>query len=229
MFLLLLFMTNGMHALHAQINLSGIRTEVRYDHRSNRYIFERKIGNTVVDTPYSMTPEEYIAYRLRQTQTDYFRKRNALHADSLQPAVQPVSLAGLQKRRDPLETIFGPGGVQLTTQGSVEISAGMNRDVTDNPTLPQRARKRSMFDFDQQIQLNVNAKVGDKIDFDINYDTEAAFDYQSKQLKLAYRGDEDEIIQNIEAGNVSMNSGNSLIHAGAALFGIKSELQFGKL
>lgn len=220
---------NGMHVLHAQINLSGIRTEVRYDHRTNRYIFERKIGNTVVDTPYSMTPEEYIAYRLHQTQTDYFRKRNALHADSLQPPAQPFSPAGLRKRRDPLESIFGPGGVQLTTQGSVEILAGMNRDVTDNPTLPQRARKRSMFDFDQQIQLNVNAKVGDKIDFDINYDTEATFDFQSKQLKLAYRGDEDEIIQNIEAGNVSMNSGNSLIQAGAALFGIKSELQFGKL
>ena len=86
-----------------------------------------------------------------------------------------------------------------------------------------------MFDFDQQIQLNVNAKVGDKIDFDIHYDTEASFDFQSKQLKLAYQGNEDEIIQRIEAGNVSMQTKNSLIQAGNALFGIKSELQFGKL
>ncbi|HBG58998.1 MAG TPA: cell surface protein SprA, partial [Porphyromonadaceae bacterium] len=222
-------MTGGRQLLYAQINLSGIRTEVRYDHRSNRYIFEQKVGNTVVGTPYSMTPEEYRAYRLRQTQTHYFRRRNALRADSLQAVAQPFSLAGLRKRGDPQKTIFGLGGVQLTTHGSVEISTGMNRNITDNPTLPQRARKRSMFDFDQQIQLNVNAKVGDKINFDINYDTESTFDFQSKQLKLAYRGDEDEIIQNIEAGNVSLNSGNSLIHAGAALFGIKSELQFGKL
>ena len=228
-FFLLLLMTGGRQLLYAQINLSGIRTEVRYDHRSNRYIFEQKVGNTVVGTPYSMTPEEYRAYRLRQTQTHYFRRRNALRADSLQAVAQPFSLAGLRKRGDPQKTIFGLGGVQLTTHGSVEISTGMNRNITDNPTLPQRARKRSMFDFDQQIQLNVNAKVGDKINFDINYDTESTFDFQSKQLKLAYRGDEDEIIQNIEAGNVSLNSGNSLIHAGAALFGIKSELQFGKL
>ncbi|MFA7583775.1 MAG: cell surface protein SprA, partial [Proteiniphilum sp.] len=220
---------NGKYLLHAQISLSGIRTEVHYDHLSGLYIFENKIGNMVVGTSHSMTSREYMEYRLRRTQTDYFRKRNTLHADSLQPPITAFSLSGMRKRQDPLETIFGPGGVRLTTQGYLEISAGMNRNVTDNPTLPQRARKRTMFDFDQQIQLNVNAKVGDKIDFDINYDTEATFDFQSKQLKLAYQGNEDEIIQHIEAGNVSMNSSNSLIQAGVALFGIKSELQFGKL
>jgi len=220
---------NGEYLLHAQISLSGIRTEVHYDHLSGLYIFENKIGNMVVGTSHSMTSREYMEYRLRRTQTDYFRKRNALHADSLQPSTTTFSLSGMRKRQDPLETIFGPGGVRLTTQGYLEISAGTNRNVTDNPTLPQRARKRTMFDFDQQIQLNVNAKVGDKIDFDINYDTQATFDFQSKQLKLAYQGNEDEIIQRIEAGNVSMNSSNSLIQAGVALFGIKSELQFGRL
>lgn len=222
-------MTNGMHPLHAQVGLSGIRTEVRYDHRTNWYILEHKIGNTVVGNPTTMTRDEYMAYRLRQTQTTYFRELNNRQNDSLPPPVPAFSLNGLRKRRDPLETLFGPGGVQLTTQGSLEISAGMNSTATENPTLPQRARKRSMFDFDQQIQLNIHAKAGDKIDFDINYDTEATFDFQSKQLKLAYRGDEDEIIRHIEAGNVSMQSNNALIQARAALFGIKSELQFGKL
>ena len=209
------------------------QTEVHYDPLSGLYIFENKIAGIVVGTPYSMTSREYMEYRLRQAQTNYFRKRNALHADSLQPSLQalskPIYPAQMRKKKDRSENIFGLGGLRLTTQGSVEISAGMNRDVTDNPTLPQRARKRTMFDFDQQIQLNVNAKVGDKIDFDIHYDTEATFDFQSKQLKLAYQGDEDEIIQHIEAGNVSMQSNNPLIQAGAALFGIKSELQFGKL
>lgn len=227
--LLLLFTANGMHTLHAQINLSGLRTEVRYDYLYNRYIFEKKIGNIVVGTSYSMTPEEYMAYRLRRTQTDYFRTRNALHGDSLQPPTKLISPASLRKRSSSPETIFGPGGVRLTMQGYVEISAGMNRNVTHNPTLPQRARKRNMFDFDQQIQLNLKAEVGDKIDFDVNYDTESTFDFQSKQIKMAYRGNEDDIIQNLEAGNVSMNSSNSLIQAGTALFGIKSELQFGKL
>lgn len=236
MYILLLFLSfgmNGTEVMHAQSNRLGIRTEVRYDYLSDSYIFEDKIGEIVVGTPYSMSPREYMEYRLRKGQTDYFRKRNALGADTLQttlqPLVKPTLPAQLRKKNNRSSNPFGIGGLRLTTQGSVEISAGMNRNVTDNPTLPQRARKRSMFDFDQQIQLNVNAKVGDKIDFDIHYDTEASFDFQSKQLKLAYQGNEDEIIQRIEAGNVSMQTKNSLIQAGNALFGIKSELQFGKL
>ncbi len=75
----------------------------------------------------------------------------------------------------------------------------------------------------------MNAKVGEKINFDINYNTDATFDADAKQIRLAYKGDEDEIIKNIEAGNVNMSTTNSLIDGGAALLGIKSELQFGKL
>ncbi len=210
-------------------NPSNIRTEVRYDYRTNLYIFENIIGNTVVAAPFSMTPKEYTQYRSRRMRTEYFRNRNALGSDSLHYVPQHFSLSRLRKQRNPFETIFGAGGVQLTTQGFIEISGGLKRDVTDNPTLPQRARKRNMFDFDQQIQLNLNAKVGDKINFDINYDTDATFDFDTKQVKLAYQGDEDEIVKNIEAGNVSMTTTNSLIDGGAALFGIKSDLQFGKL
>lgn len=119
--------------------------------------------------------------------------------------------------------------MQITTQGSVELTGGFKRDVTDNPTLPERARKRNMFDFDQQIQMNVNAKVGNKINFGLNYNNDATFSFDTKRVKLAYQGDEDEIIKNIEAGNVSMTTGNSLINGGMALFGIKADLQFGKL
>lgn len=226
---ILLFAANGKVALFAQVTLPAVRTEARYDVQSNLYIFEKKIGETVVSTLFTLTPEEYRDYRLRELHARYFRQRNRLRADSLPPLPEPFTIHGLRNRRDPLTAIFGPGGVQLTTEGSIEISAGMKRDVTDNPTLPQRARKRSMFDFDQQIQLNMHAKVGDKISFGINYDTEATFDFDSKQINLAYRGDEDEIIRNIEAGNVSMTTDNSLINGGAALFGIKADLQLGRL
>lgn len=231
-YLLLLFvlcLLNGTGGLQAQARLSVLRTEVRYDANANLYIFEVKMGDIVISTPYTMTPKEYLEYRLREMQHDYFRKRNALTTDSLKPLPRLFTLTGLRNRRDPLTSIFGPGGVQLSPQGSIEISAGMKRDVSDNPTLPQRARVRSMFDFDQQIQLNLNAKVGDKVNFDINYDTEATFDFRSRQINLAYRGGEDEIIQNIEAGNVSMTTGNTLINGGTALFGIKTDLQFGRL
>lgn len=208
---------------------SNIKTEIVYDHKNNRYIFRNKIGDTVVGTPFFMTPEEYMRYHSQQSGTVYYRSRNAIRPDSAQREPEPFRLPIRRLNIGALDNIFGPGGVQVSTQGSIEVSAGVKRNVLDNPTLPERSRTRTTFDFDQQIQLNVNAKVGNKIDFGMNYNTDATFDFDSKRIKLAYQGDEDEIIKNIEAGNVSMTTTNSLINGGAALFGIKTDLQFGKL
>jgi cell surface protein SprA len=129
----------------------------------------------------------------------------------------------------PLEKIFGPGGVQLRTQGSVQVSMGIKSNKTDNPSLSMSARRKTYFDFDQKIQATIAASVGDRLKFNMTYNTDATFDFDSKNLKLAYEGKEDDIVKSIEAGNVSMTTGSSLIKGGTALFGIKSKLQFGKL
>ncbi|MDE5895744.1 MAG: cell surface protein SprA, partial [Muribaculum intestinale] len=128
-----------------------------------------------------------------------------------------------------LVKIFGPGGVKLKTTGSVQISMGVKSNKTDNPALSLTARRRTYFDFDQKIQANVNASVGDRMKFGLSYNTDATFDFDSKNITLAYEGKEDDIVKSIEAGNVSMTTGSSLIRGSAALFGIKSTLQFGKL
>ena len=209
---------------------SNIRTEVFYDYKTNLYIFQIKIGDKIIGIPFTMTPSEYMEYTRKQLNSNYFRNRNAIRDEAeTQPQSQPFSLLNIRRSNNLLEDIFGPGGVQITTQGSVELSTGLKRTVTDNPTLPERARKRNVFDLDPQIQLNVNAKVGNKINFGMNYNNDATFDFDARRIKLAYQGDEDEIIKNIEAGNVSMTTGNSLINGGMALFGIKSDLQFGRL
>ena len=110
------------------------------------------------------------------------------------------------------ERIFGPGGVRVKTQGSAEVVLGMKQNKTKNPSLPERARNRTFFNFDESVQLNVQASVGSKVNFDMNYNTETSFDFDSKKLKLAYTGEEDEIIKSLEAGNVSMTTSNSLIN-----------------
>lgn len=98
-----------------------------------------------------------------------------------------------------------------------------------NPSLPESQRKTLGFDFDEKININVNGKVGDKVNMNMNYNTDATFDFDTKRLKLKYEGKEDEIIKLIEAGNVSMSTNNSLIRGASALFGIRTDLQFGKL
>ncbi len=106
---------------------------------------------------------------------------------------------------------------------------GIKSNKTDNPALSLRSRRKTFFNFDQKIQATIAASVGDKLKFNMSYNTDATFDFDSKNLKLNYEGKEDEIIKNIEAGNVSMTTGSSLIRGGTSLFGLKTKLQFGKL
>ena len=94
--------------------------------------------------------------------------------------------------------------------------------------MPEKARKNGGLDFDMATQLNVNANIGDKLKFPISYNTLANFDF-SNQLKLDYTGKDDEILKRFEAGNVSFPSRSTLIPGAQSLFGIKTQLQFGKL
>ena len=209
---------------------SNIKTEVEYDLDNNVYLFKTKIDNDEWVTPFSLNPAQYSDYSLKESMRKYFRKRNneAL-VNANENKADGFSLKDLKLNVGGLERIFGPGGVQVKTQGYVELSAGAKHTFIDNPTLSQKNRSRTMIDFDEKIQMNVDASVGDKVNFGLNYDTEATFDFDSKKIKLAYEGGEDEIIKYLEAGNVSFNTTNSLITGGSALFGVRADLQFGKL
>lgn len=205
----------------------NVKTQIEYDLKSGSYIVRTRIGEMELGTPMPLTPEEYQDYSMQQSLRDYFRQKNE---EEYQKEVnKKFNLSDMQFNIGAAERIFGPGGVRVKTQGSAEVSLGLKNTKTNNPSLPERARSRTFFNFDENVQLNVQASVGSKVNFGMNYNTETSFDFDSKQLKLAYTGEEDEIIKSLEAGNVSMTTSNSLINGGAALFGIKADLQFGKL
>jgi cell surface protein SprA len=207
---------------------SNIHTDVEYDLESGCYIVRTKVGDFDIATPFMLTPEQYNQLQLRQSMQQYFNKRNGELVQGVRDK-EPFSVLDMNFALGPLEKIFGPGGVKLKTTGSVQISMGVKSNKTDNPALSLTARRRTYFDFDQKIQANVNASVGDRMKFGLSYNTDATFDFDSKNITLAYEGKEDDIVKNIEAGNVSMTTGSSLIRGSSALFGIKSTLQFGKL
>jgi cell surface protein SprA len=124
--------------------------------------------------------------------------------------------------------LFGNGKIEISPQGNVDIMAGYQGQNTKNPTLPERARKNGGFDFNMNAQVNVNANIGDKLKFPISYNTLANFG-QDNQLKLDYTGIDDEIIKRLEAGAVQFPSRSTFIPGAQQLFGLKSQLQFGKL
>ncbi len=208
-------------------NPSNITTEAVYDPASGMYVIHTKIGDKDIITPMMMTAEEYHEMVNRDEMYDYFRAQNAANFE--QKGKEPFNILDMNFALGPLEKVFGPGGVRLTTQGSIQLSAGVKSNKTDNPALSLKSRRKTYFDFNQKIQATINASVGDKMKFNMNYNTDATFSFDSQKLKLQYEGKEDEIIKNIEAGNVSMTTGSSLIRGGTALFGAKAKLQFGKL
>ena len=208
-------------------NPDNLQTTVEYDILTNRYIVRTRVGDMELGTPITMTPEQYQQYSMQPSMKAYYRQSN--DENFRQASGEKLNLMDMRFNIGAADRVFGPGGIRVKSQGTAEMKVGMKSSGTKNPTLPERSRNHTFFNFDNNVQLNMQASVGTKVNFGLNYNTQSSFEFDASRLNLAYTGDEDEIIKNIEAGNVSLNTGNSLIRGGAALFGIKTELQFGKL
>ena len=205
----------------------NLRSSVEYNDTLNRYIIGAKIGSTYLAAPIMMTPEEYRTWSERQARNQYFRtKNNEIYQTK---GKEKFDFTDMHFDLGPAEKIFGPGGVRIKTQGSAEIRFGVNLKNIDNPSIPIRNRKTTAMDFDEKININVNGKVGDKVNMNLNYNTDATFDFDAQSLKLKYDGKEDEIIKLVEAGNVTFPSNSSLVKGASSLFGLRTDLQFGKL
>ena len=205
----------------------NLQYQVVYNDTLDRYIIGNRMGSTWLSAPIMLTPKEYLAWTEQQQRNSYFRKQN----DEIFQAKgkEKFDFSDMHFDLGPAEKIFGPGGIRVKTQGSAELKFGVNKKSIDNPSLPIRNRKTTMMDFDEKINLNVNGKVGDKVNMNLNYNTDATFDFDAQNMKLKYDGKEDEIIKLVEAGNVSFPSNSSLIKGASSLFGVRTDMQFGKL
>ena len=207
-------------------NPDNVKTTVEYDPALGYYVVHTRIGDVDIATPYMMTMDEYRAYSERQQMGQYWQtKIHEVEHDN----ERKFDITDMKFNIGPADKVFGPGGVQLKMQGSAELLFGFKHQYVDNPALTERSRNNNIFDFDEKIQVNINGKVGDKLNMNLSYNTEASFSFDQQNLKLNYKGQEDDIIQSLEAGNVSMNLNSSLIRGSSALFGIKTDLKFGKL
>ena len=203
------------------------KTEAVYDERTGGYLLGTKIGDSYLNAPFLMNKDEYERWSLRRSMSAYFNRKNQ---DAFEEAgKKKFDFTDMKFDLGPAEKIFGPGGVQVKVQGSAELKIGVNMKNIDNPSLPIRNRKTMGFDFDEKVDVNLQGKIGDKMDMALNYNTEASFDYDMKNLKLKYEGKEDEIIKLVEAGNISFPSNNSLVTGANSLFGLRTDMQFGKL
>ncbi len=218
------FISSGTKSTYDFNKPANFTDSVAYDFKTRQYTVYEKIGERYFRTPTIYSYDEYWQMRGRQAEVAYFKKR----ANTMSLLNRKLTKPKLSLYDNLFNRLFGNGKINIAPQGNVDITAGYQGQNIKNPTLPERARKNGGFDFNMDAQVNVNANIGDKLKFPINYNTLANFG-QDKQLKLDYSGVDDEIIKRIEAGSVQFPSRSTFIPGSQQLFGLKTQLQFGKL
>ncbi|MFM6937258.1 MAG: cell surface protein SprA, partial [Aquirufa sp.] len=127
-----------------------------------------------------------------------------------------------------IDRIFGGSEVYFKPNGSLLLDIGYQGQYVDNPAIPVQLRYVGNLFFNEQAQINFQGKIGDKLNLNANFDTKASFNFQN-QLKLNWKTQEEDILQNIEAGNTSWTLNSQLIPGVQNLFGLKTLLRFGNL
>ena len=203
-----------------QYNPPNIVDSAQYDYQNNTIFTTNYIGGHAISTPAIFSLSEYTEYIYSKKFHDYWKQR--ISSDYSNNNDGQVNVGD-----NVINRIFGGALVDIKPQGSAELvfSGVINR--IDNPALPEEQRRTTSFNFDERIQMNVVGRIGDKLQLQANYDTEATFEFEN-EIKLEFTGQEDDIVKKIELGNVSLPLAGSLITGAQSLFGIKSKFQFGR-
>jgi hypothetical protein len=205
--------------------------KVSFDTLGNAVITESVNGEDI-KVPLVIPLDKYLELRSRVTVQDNFYKIIAEKyqietEDDLEKLFKNITEITI-----PLpfatETIFGPPTINLKINGIIDITASYQRSTNDLQTITQQNQNQNNINFKQEVQVTTKGTVGDKLTIDADWNSQRTFEFEN-QLKLKYTGYPDEVIQSIEAGNVSLETRSNLIGSTQALFGVKAQFKLGPL
>ena len=203
---------------------SNVTRTIEYDPISGQYVFVNKVGDFTISDPVYMTQDQYSDYVQQKAIKDYWkdRRESSMGNSSANSLIPPIYIGGKV-----FEKIFGSNTIDIKLQGSADVTFGVKYQRRRDPSLTVAQQRTTNFDFNENIQLSASAKIGERIQFKMSYNTKTQFSFENK-FTLKYEGDEDDILQLLEAGNVSMPLQSTLITGTQSLFGFKTKLKFGK-
>ena len=210
-------------------NPQSVEESYTYDPISDSYIYTNKVEGFDINYPIILSPAEYQKLVMRDKMRDYFKKKSDA-IDGLKEGTEAQKKNLLPRyyiKSGLFESIFGSNTIDVKPTGSVDIDFGVRHTKQDNPSFSPRNRSTTTFDFNQKISVGLQGKVGTRLSVNANYDTQSTFAFQNL-IKLEFAPNEDDILQKIEVGNVSMPLSGSLIRGAQSLFGVKAQLKFGK-
>ena len=209
-----------------------IRT-VDLDSTGEYVIIRETVNGADIKIPQKVPLSEYIKLRYRyeinrSIKDQVYKYEAGKKKNDLGDVLGSFTNIDIPIPANPVFSIFGPPKINLHISGAVDIHAAFTNTTTDQVTLSNLGSTINQPDFSQQVQINVSGTIGDKLNILADWNTQRTFEYEN-QLKIKYTGYDDEIVQSVEAGNVSLATNSSFISSSSALFGIKAVFQFGPL
>jgi len=210
----------------------SVQLKVTPDDSLKNYNVRETVGSQIdYRDPTIISQEELLKFQERQAINDYYRQKakGGVVGATVTPGTPQAQRLIPKIYLGPVaDRIFGGSYIDIRPAGSITLKAGAKLNVNRNPALTLRQQSVGDFIFEQNMNLSLSGQVGTKLKLTFNYDTKAAFDFDN-QMKFDYAGQPTDIIRKLDLGNVSMPLNNSLITGGSNLFGIKTQLQFGRL
>lgn len=206
---------------------SNITTTIEYNPTDNTYTKVTKIGDLILSREY-MTFDEYQEWQMDQMMQKFWEDKKQTEKSDIGGEGLLSKIPGFSEISRKLATLDGKPLIDVDFKGSADLTFQGVYTHNENPSTDIRNRRRFNFDFDENFQLGGNVKVGDLFDFDLNWNTQATFDFENK-IKLKYEGKEDDILKLLELGDVSFPLTTTLINGSQQLFGIHTKMKFGRL
>ena len=219
-------------AFFAQPSSSSIFRSVALDSTGQYVIMRETAGGVDIRAPLKIPVDEYIKMRMNSLNRDLWEQlgyKYDLKAGNkdIGQFITDITNIEIPLPSTSFLSIFGPPKISLKFNGAVDIHGAWRTETTEGITASALGNTRNEPDFKQQVQINVNGTIGDKLTIGADWNTERTFEYEN-QLKIKYTGYDDEIIKSIEAGNVSLQT-SPLVGGSEALFGVKAQMQMGPL
>nr|HQV31303.1 cell surface protein SprA [Calditrichia bacterium] len=218
-----------------EVRLNRLRRDTRLDSSQQLLVVEEKYFDDDYRLPAAVDLAYYQKLRLEEDVRNLWTRSVLEHIEyGNRSGAAGIELnIPLRIKNNAFRRIFGGDRVGLVVSGNITFELAGRTESREGSAISSIDQRNNFAPkFKQTQQFRVEGRVGDKVTVSVDQNSEATFDFENT-LKLTYEGDEDEIVQRIEAGNVALNlpSTNyvsaSQNHQG--LFGLKTEMQVGKL
>jgi cell surface protein SprA len=194
--------------------------------------YYKKLDFIYAYVPRTVDASAFLRYRL---QSNLSRRMSEFRAKGLSKD-QRQKEGGLLSVNIPVkskafESIFGEGGAGLKVSGYHQITFS-GRSQWDNraATATYRQNKFPSLNMEQISRFDINGTIGTKITVSVSQDSKTDIPLANR-IMIRYKGDEDDIIKDIEAGNTTLSLPNTQFVGYSSriqgLFGLKTSAQIG--